>query len=535
MTSTPANASSASETPFSVPDPEYDAVVIGSGFGGSINALRLAEAGKSVLVLERGKRYRPGEFPREVRDINSLLWRYPRQPQSRGLYEVRFFKALAAVVASGVGGGSLIYANIHVRPDPAAFADERWPNGFSRPLLDPYYDKVASQLGLSPLPADIALPKRDAYRAAALRLGREVFDPDMAVRWKGPAEEGREPCRLVAECEFGCQYGAKNTLDLNYLSQAERGGARIQPNSLVTRITPEKGGYLVQYTDLLSGSENRIRASRVVVAAGTLGTNELLLRCRDVFQTLPLLSKNLGRGYSCNGDFLGSIQNSQADLQPWHGPDVTSIIRYWESPPEFTMAAPTFNQPVMDVLASHGQISGNLLRPLLKPLWPSLQRLTPLALKKGAFSRPSKIPGPQAGPSSRMTNLFAIGRDNAGGILHLTKKGLDLKWDFEKENALLIRKMKEAMQEVAGVYGGTFSPLVTWNLFRRTLSFHSLGGCALADTPEKGVVSGEGEVFHYPGLFVADGSVIPTSLGFHPAMTISAVAEKIAAGVVRSF
>jgi cholesterol oxidase len=340
---------------------------------------------------------------------------------------------------------------------------------------------------------------------------------------------------LVAECEFGCQYGAKNTLDLNYLRQAEKLEARVQPNSHVTRIVPDKGGYLVYYTNLLSGSEIRIRASRVVIAAGTLGTNEILLRCRDVYQTLPLLSKKLGQGYSCNGDFLGTIQNSQNNLQPWHGPDVTSIIRYFESPPEFTMAAPTFNQPVMEVLASHGQISGKWLRPVLHPFWPSLNRLTPIALKKGLFSQPGKLPGPNAGDPSRMTNLFAIGRDNAGGLIHLTKKGIDVKWDFERENAVLIRKMTEAMQEVAEVYGGTFSPLVTWNLFRRTLTFHSLGGCPIADTSEKGVVSPEGEVFQYPGLFVADGSVIPTSLGFHPAMTISAVAEKIAEAVVRSF
>jgi cholesterol oxidase len=158
----------------------YDAVVIGSGFGGSINALRLAEAGRSVLVLERGRRYRPGEFPRDVRDVDRLFWRYPRRSGSRGLYDVRFFSGIAAVVASGVGGGSLIYANIHIRPDPVVFEDPRWPRAIHRRSLDPYYDRVAAMLGIAPIPADVPLVKRDIYREAARQVGRPVFDPDMA-------------------------------------------------------------------------------------------------------------------------------------------------------------------------------------------------------------------------------------------------------------------------------------------------------------------------------------------------------------------
>ena len=123
-------------------EPIYDVAVVGSGFGGSICALRSAELGRSVVVLERGRRYRPEDFPRNVRDIDALFWRYSRRPAATGLYDVRFFSGLAAVVASGVGGGSLIYANIHVRPDPIVFEDARWPAGTDRATLDPYYDRV---------------------------------------------------------------------------------------------------------------------------------------------------------------------------------------------------------------------------------------------------------------------------------------------------------------------------------------------------------------------------------------------------------
>ena len=512
----------------------YDAVIVGSGFGGSISALRLAESGKTVLVLERGKRYRPGEFPRNVKDVNSLFWRYPKHQDARGLYDVRFFSSIAAVAASGVGGGSLVYANIHIRPDALIFDDPRWPRSINRQVLDPYYDKVAEMLQIAPIPADIKLVKRDVYRAAAQRMGRQVFDPDMAVKWDGPTEGVREKCRLVAECEFGCQYGAKNTLDFNYLAKAEQLGARVQPDSYVKRIDPNGDGYRVTYTNVATGEEKSITGRRVVLSAGTLGTNEILLRCRDVYRSLPDLSQRLGAGYSGNGDFLGSIQNSKTDLQPWIGPDVTSVISYFDSPPHFTMAAPTFNQATMTVLASLGQSDGKWLRPFASLIWPMLGWLTPMAFKMGLLNGPWR-PGPNAGDPARMTNLFAIGRDNANGLMRLKRGRLDITWDFERENRPLMERMTASMQEVSDIYGGTFSPLITWNIFRRITTVHSLGGCVLSDSPKTGVVSPEGQVHGYPGLFVADGSVIPTSIGFHPVMTISAVSERIAEAIVNGF
>jgi cholesterol oxidase len=512
-------------------DDHYDAVIIGSGFGGSINSLRLAQAGKSVLVLERGGRYKPGEFPRDVTDIDKLLWRYPRRTKSRGLYEVRFFSGIAAVVASGVGGGSLIYANIHIRPDPVIFDDPRWPCSVNRESLDPYYDKVAAMLGVAPLPADIKLAKRDMYREAAVRAGREVFDPDQAVSWKEPGQ-GRQACQLVTECEFGCPHGAKNTLDFTYLAQAERSGARLRPGCYVTHVEPRASGYRVHYTDVASGTSASVTGRRVVLSAGTLGTNEILLRCRHIYRTLPDLSRKLGDGYSGNGDFLGSIQNSRTDLEPWKGPDVTSVIRYFESAPQFTMAAPTFNRAVMTVLASRRQGGGRLLKVFSPLLWPLMEWITPWAFRSAFFTKPARS---RAGDPARMTNLFAIGCDNANGCLRLKRGRLDIEWDYAHENRALTQKMLAAMQEVADLYGGTFAPLITWNIFNRIITVHSLGGCHLSDSPQGGVVSTHGEVHGYPGLFVADGSVIPSSIGFHPVMTISAVSERIAEAVVSSY
>lgn len=516
-------------------DSHFDAVIVGSGFGGSINALRLAQAGKSVLVLERGRRYQPGEFPRDVTDVNRLFWRYPDRCDSRGLYDIRFFSGIAALAASGVGGGSLIYANIHIRPDPVVFEDPRWPRSITRKSLDPYYDRVRDMLSVSPVPKDIPLAKRDAFRNAARQTGHEVFDPDQAVSWSSPAAaSGRGPCRLVAECEFGCLHGAKNTMDLTYLLGAENLRAKVEPNVYVTHVEAVSGGYRVHYRDLDEDRAGSLTGSRVVLCAGTLGTNELLLRSRHL-GTLPKLSWQLGHGYSGNGDFLGSIQNSRLDLNPWEGPDVTSVIRYFDFAPQFTMAAPTFSRPVMAVLASLGQRKAGWLRMLSPVLWPLLKYILPWAFQHGWLSRPSAHPGPKAGNPSHMTNLFAIGKDNANGLMSLRRGRLDIAWKYAHENAVLVRKVLDAMQELGEVYGGTVAPLFTWDLFRRIITFHSLGGCHLSETSETGVVSPAGEVHNYPGLFVADGSVIPTSIGFHPAMTIAAISERIADSVIRSY
>ena len=513
----------------------YDAVIIGSGFGGSINALRLAEAGKSVLVLERGRRYKSGEFPRNVSDVTNLFWRYPKQAEFRGLYEMDFFSGIATVVASGVGGGSLIYANIHIRPDEVVFEHPRWPRSINRKSLDPYYDKVAEMLGIAPVPADISLPKRDVFRQAAQKLNREVFDPDQAVSWKEPGGPGREACRMATECEFGCNYGAKNTLDLTYLAKAEQLGAYVQTGIYVTHIGPLQNGYRVFYKDIETGEAGSIDATRTVVSAGTLGTNRVLFRSRDIFKTLPNLSAKLGWGFSGNGDFLGSIQNSNFDLEPWNGPDVTSVIRYFDKQPEFTMAAPSFSKPVMEVLASLGQPNHGWLRFLSPLLWRRMVPILIWAFKKGMFSKPSKASMHNAGEPARMTNLFAIGRDNANGQLRMKRGNLDIKWKYARENRKLVKRMTAGMQEITDIYGGTFAPLFSWNIFKRIITVHPLGGCNLSDSPKDGVVSCEGEVHGYPGLYVADGSVIPSSIGFHPCMTISAISEQTAQAVVKSY
>lgn len=516
----------------------FDAVVVGSGFGGSISALRLAEAGKSVAVLERGRRYLPGEFPRDVTQVDELFWRYPDAPRARGLYDLRLLSGIAIVAASAVGGGSLIYANIHIRPDAKVFDDPRWPSSINRQMLDPYYDKVAAALQVAPVPEETRLAKRDVFHDAAGRLGREVFDPDQAVTWNSTTSEGAPPsagCRLVAECEFGCQYGAKNSMDRTYLARAEALGAEVRAGVLVSHLSPVDGGYAVHCRDVASGRPLALMGTRVVICAGTLGSNEILLRSRDQFATLPSLSRMLGVGFSGNGDFLGSIQNSTLSLEPWIGPDVTSVMPFFDEPPEFTLAAPTFSRPVMEVLASFGQPNLGWLGFLSPILWPLFGPGVRFAFRRGLLSKPTRFRGRGSGDAAHMTNLFAIGRDNAGGVISLKRGRLDVRWAYERENTDLIARMERAMREVAQAYGGTYGTLPTWQVFRRIISVHPLGGCRMSDSVANGVVSTHGEVHGYPGLFVSDGSVIPTAIGFHPVMTIAAVAEHSAQSIVASY
>ncbi len=517
-----------------------DAVIIGSGFGGSINALRLAEAGRSVLVLERGRRYPPKTFPRDVEDTDALLWRHDDRPSARGLFDLRFMSGIATLTAAGVGGGSLVYASIHYRPRAAIFEDPRWPEPFRLDTLEPYYAKVAQNLGVQVVPPELALVKRERFHQAGAAMGRRVMDTPQAVSWNQVfgAGEGRQTCRLCAECEFGCTYGAKNTLDFTYLAQAEAKGAQLRTDCVVSHIAPApEGGWAVHYRDLASGSSQRVVGRKVILAAGTLGSNEILLRSRDVARTLPKLSHRLGQGYSGNGDFLGNIQNADASLEPWVGPDVTSVM--WHDDDDahsFVLATPTFNEPVMRVLASMGQAPPRpLLDRLARPLWRYVPGLLVKALRAGLLSKPFAVPAKGAGPAERMTTVFAIGRDNAGGRMVLRRGRLDIVWDYERENRALIARQRAAMQDLAHRYGGSYADFPLWGPFTRTMTVHNLGGCALSTSAEQGVVGVDGQVHGHAGLYVADGSVIPTSIGSHPVMTISAVAEWIAERVVASF
>ncbi len=512
---------------------DADAIVIGSGFGGATVALRLGQADRTVMLLERGRRYSLDDFPDSSKDANRIFWRQRKDPEARGLYELAVYADLAAIVSSGLGGGSLIWANVLARPDPVVFEDSRWPHGMTRPALDPLYDHIIAGLGASPVPATLNLAKRNQFRAAAVAIGERHYDPPQAVTWEGHAGPGREACRLCASCELTCRFGAKNTLDYRYLAHAEHTlGCQVRTDALVTHIEPITDGYAVHGINTPDGSPFRATAPQVVVAAGTLGTLDILFRSRDAAATLPQLSDRLGHGISCNGDYFGNIVDAAQPINGHHGPDVTTILVAAGDDAPFTVVAPSFNKEAMTFLAAQGQLRGFPIPLVSDAAWRTMGDAIPAVFASGAVRDTIARPPEGTPDPARMTNLFAIGRDNAGGRASFENDRVEIRWAYAKENAALVARMDATLAKLAKAYGGRYAPLATWSFFKKPLTVHPLGGCAMADAATEGVVSPTGEVHGYPGLFVADGSMLPTSLGVHPALTIAALAERVAAGMV---
>lgn len=518
----------------------YDVVVIGSGFGGSITACRLAQAGRSVCVLERGRRWSNIDFPRSPSQLaHHGFW---DRPAGRyGIIEYRVFKGMHVIQGSGVGGGSLHYFNVHLRPPAGIFDDPRWPPGIDLETLDPYYRLAADMLDAAPLvpPPGRILPARTTtFQEACRRVGHEPELVDIAVytgagRRNPHGGVAQLPCDYSGNCAIGCATHAKNTLDLNYLALAERHGAEVHPLHQVEQIEPRRrGGYKVDFNRLHPEAPEHddpgsVNAGTVIVAAGTLGTNELLLRCRDHYGTLPGLSPSLGRGFSSNGDFLLAGTLTDRDVDPGRGPSITAGADFASSRQELYVEDLGFPDPLLwfiEGMLANAAPSLNLLR------WGQLFLQGRLGLR-GATSR----------LSHERERLFAGGRtrgflpylamceDAADGQFLLDEQGdLDLRWDPE-HSLDNFSELEDALRDLSDALDGGYVPMPLWSPpVRELLTAHPLGGCAMADDPEDGVVDQRCEVHGHPGLFVVDGSTVPTSLARNPTATISALAERAA-------
>lgn len=562
----------------------FDAVIVGSGFGGSVSAYELAAAGQRVCLLERGKRYPPGSFPRSPHRVARNFW-----DPSEGLYgmfDTWSFQRSEAIVASGLGGGSLIYANVLLRKPEEWFVERGedgrevpWP--VSRADLDPHYDEVERILGATPFPLRHppydATSKTLAFRAAAEELHAKGQDvrwtlPNLAVTFAAspgadpvPGEpvtdaglglgganlhgRTRQTCRLCGECDVGCNYGSKNTLDYNYLTLAER--ARPHPCDIrdlceVTEIRPrgDKGGYSVTYVrhdpERWEGrkrpnGEGReavtLTADRVVLAAGTLGSTYLLLKNRP---HLPALSRRLGSRYSGNGDLLTFAMrcNEKAAgkvgpriIDPGRGPVITSAMRVDLGPhggffledagyPEFvSWMVETLDTPrrptrfVKGLLRRFGRMIGSDPR-------------TEVGAQLSALLGPCHT-------SSGSLPLLGMGRDTASGTMTLKKKWLQVDWDRQGSTAYF-DALTAFSRQVAETLGGEFLENPDTEHLQRVVSVHPLGGCPMALDDSQGVVDPWGEVFGHPGLYVADGAVMPGPVGANPSLTIAAMARRFA-------
>jgi cholesterol oxidase len=544
-------------------------VVIGSGFGGSVFAARLAETGRyEVHVFERGREYGRNQFPRRPDELNEAVW----DPASGrlGLYEWRSSRKseIDVLTASGVGGGSLIYSNV-LYPMPAEFF-RGWPGGLCRELLNPYYERVFSMLEAHPYPATVPgspyalTPKTQALLRVAHELGRDAAGhaavelewPRLAVQFGGPpGEELRNQqgatqthCIMCGECNFGCNYRAKTTLDITYLQRARRFGAVVEPWREVRLIIPRPGGadgpggsYIVGWVDPRHprAAPRFMACEHVVIAAGSLGSTRLLLRMKE-HGHLPRLSQTLGTHWSPNGDLLGFVVQTREALHSNQGPVITASLRfhngaYRDGTPHGLYVqdagVPLFLLWYLTALAPSGTSRWRSLLGALHYLrgiigWGRARR----DVQAGAVSSLPQFLFREQPSFAHALGLLGMGRDLATGHvrLHPSAPGLpeDVLIDWHSgDSELHYERLRDAMRRIAQALGGKFieNPL---SLFHRYISVHPVGGCPIGEDVGSGVVDARtGEVFGYPGLYVVDGSIMPTAVGPNPSLTIAGMAE----------
>lgn len=519
----------------------YDVIVIGSGFGGAVAACRLAEKGMRVLVLERGRRWETADYPRRPDD--AWIWDERRPEICHGWIDFRFFEKMWVAQGSGVGGGSLIYANISVEAKPELFNDG-WPPEITYQVLKPYYEKVGKMLNVQTLPENQATERYKLMKEGAQKLGygdrfkplplAVTFNPDWnyrlddpfndrhSKRWVNPQGQEQGTCIHCGNCDIGCQVKAKNTLDLNYLPWAERHGAEVRPLHWVRCITPENGGYRVHFEKIESKKRRRVpgseRADRVILAAGSLGSTEMLLRCRDQFKTLPKISRFLGRNWSSNGDFLTPAFYKERKITPPAGPTISCAIDFLDGSVDgqrFFVEDGGFPDLLANYLKAKiglgaGEAKVNLL----------LQAL-------GGWIK-------ENGPLSNVMPWFGQAIDAANGRLYLDRdwpffwrKKLKLDWEIDRSEAT-IEALIDMHKRLSEATGGKPCVPPTWTALKTLITPHPLGGCNMGSGPENGVVNHRGEVFGYRDLYVADGAIIPEAIGLNPSRTIAALSERIA-------
>jgi cholesterol oxidase len=457
-----------------------------------------------------------------------------------GFVDYRAYRGMHVIQGSGVGGGSLHYFSVHVRPPAHIFDDDRWPAGVDLELLGPYYELAEDMLDATVLvpPAGRVLPTRTtAFQEACRALGRTPEPVKIAV-YTGDARRNRHgalqgPCDYSGDCLLGCAAQSKNTLDLNYLALAERHGGEVHPLHQVTTIEPLRtGGYRVGFDRLFperpaDREPGHVDAGTVVVAAGTLGSNELLLRCRDQHATLPDLGPTLGRGFSGNGDFLLAGTLTKRDIDTGRGPSITVGVDFAANGSALfveDLGLPDALMWFVEGMLANAAPTLNVVR------WAKLFLGGRLGID-GATGRLAnereRLFG--GGRTRGFLPYLAMCEDAADGRFVLRDDGeLDLVWDARASLASF-RALEGALKQLSDALDGDYVPSPLWNPpVRELLTAHPLGGCAMAAHPDEGVLDEHCEVYGYPGLFVVDGSVVPTSLGRNPTATISALAERAA-------
>lgn len=520
---------------------DADVIVVGSGFGGAVTACRLSQAGAKVLLLERGRRWTTATYPRAVDD--PWLFDSRRPHKKNGWLDVRFFPKMIVAQGAGVGGGSLCYSSVLLQPDARVF-DNGWPSQIRFQDLQQHYQLVSRMLGVRTIPEQQRTVRNRLLRQAADSSGyaERVFDTPLAINFdddfqfdqqhpqaidqvvaqRNPQGRWQGTCMHLGNCDIGCDVQAKNTLDLNYIANAENWGADVRPLHFVKAIVSENGGYRVDYRRIADSHSftGSVRAPKVVLAAGSLGTTELLLRCRDELRTLPNLSSHLGSRWSPNGNVLtpATYANSEK-VQQTTGPTISAGL-------DFTEGAGVGSSFVIED-DGFPNVLFNAIRAGSDRGWLSVAGWTWMEQVLRAQQNKNLLAGVMV--------WLGAGEDQGDGRLSLKrawyapwKKNLHLAWSPDSARTVVTNILK-IHGELSQSTGGKLQIPRLWRWFHTMISVHPLGGCGMGDSPESSVVNHAGEVFGYPGLYVCDGAMIPKPIGLNPSMTIAALAERNAA------
>jgi cholesterol oxidase len=558
-------------------------------------AYRLAEAGLRVCLLERGKPYPPNSFARTPIQMRNNFWD-PSHGQY-GLFNIWAFKDSGALVSSGLGGGSLIYANIIIRKDEKWFIREEpnkdgfeyWP--VTRADLDPHYDRVEKMMNIQKYPLRHepydTTPKTLALREAAQKLKLEWLPLNLAVSFRTkpvghPDEDDsnnppltgakilevypnyhtvtmkremqRSTCRLCGECDIGCNYGSKNTLDYNYISEAHRLGAVVKTLCEVRHFEPRASGrgFTVKYvqhdlarqglkTNTRDLEHFTITCDRLILSAGTFGTPFLLFKNRDSF---PHLSKKLGSRFSVNGDLLSFIVKSKNRkngdevarlLDPSFGPAITSAIRIGDALDGPGAKGRGFyvedgGNPYFLSWAAELTGFGDYLRRFGHYLKRTLLYHVGFGRHAPLDDEIAKLIGDCDTSKSSMP-ILTMGRDFANGTMTFDGTFVDCDWTVKKSKDYY-KRVADVGRDIARVLNAEYMDNPSYQYLKQVLTAHPLGGCAMALTKDEGVVDSCGEVFDYPGMYIADGSVMPGPVGPNPSMTIAAMSDRFADHII---
>ncbi|MBE0669894.1 MAG: GMC family oxidoreductase [Anaerolineales bacterium] len=514
-------------------DSSYDYVIIGSGFGGSVSAMRLTEKGYSVLVLEKGKRFEDKDFAKS----NWQFWKYVWIPALRahGILQISILKGVMVLHGAGVGGGSLGYANVLEVPTDETFATPAWNSPLPwGTLLKPHYETAKKMLGVARNPklwkADLLLKQMAEERGMghtfrATDVGSYfgeagVTVPDPYFGGEGPARAG---CQHCGGCMVGCRHNAKNTLPKNYLYFAEKHGAKIQAEVEVTDVRPSDAHYEITFQDStkLFKRAQTVYAKNVIFSAGVMGTMKLLLNLRDVKKSLPKLSAKLGTMVRTNSEgLLGSVAR-RSDINYSEGVAISSIYNHDEMTRIEPVRYPDGSSLMRFLAAPLIDKNFSIPRRLLNFLGWALTH--PVDFGKALF-----LPGwahnvtillVMQHADNRMR--FAVGKS----IFTLFRTGMVA----EEEPGYTINAQVEGSHEVTKEFAkrtdGVALGSIGENLLNLPTTAHILGGAPIGQNSDEGVINEDFEVHNYRGLYIIDGSVMPANPGVNPSLTITALAE----------